>query len=466
MKDSNQFTPMNTEILSPSNSTTTSVNQLTFPNEPLNVNYQTEYNNQPKKDWGPLFSHDPAIYYDDMSGFYYTYSTDAGPGSNKTPGGQIRRSKDLIHFEYIGEALADGVPEEVKKHTNAIGVWAPDIIKVGSEYRLYYSCSTFGSRVSAISLAISNSPEGPFTHKGIVIKTTEDSPVNAIDANLVVDEITQEQYLVYGSFWDGIRMLKLDTDTGFACEEGYGMRIASRIQSVDRAIEGPYIRYNEETGYYYLFVSYESLSNHYNVRVGRSKHITGPYLDYHGNEMTDLTLPPYKVGLKITTGYSFKKDTGWIALGHNSVLNQKGDWYMVCHARYEKEHYMHSLNVRKMFFNEEGWPVVSPCLYSGEVLQPITSKDLIGTYARIEFNNEVDQLFNIPIDMMLKEDQTFEFLDQTGTWSIQNYTLTLEYRNQKEQYFVIPSWDYEEWKETIAITGMNQDGICIWGKKL
>lgn len=441
-------------------------NSIMYPNEPNDKIDVKEIDFENKISWGGLFSHDPAIYFDETSGNYYSYSTDAGPNSNKFPGGQIRRSKDLIHFEYIGEALADGIPEEVMNHTNAQGVWAPDIIKVNDEYRLYYSCSTFGSRVSAISLATSDSPEGPFIHQGIVVKTTEKSPVNAIDANLILDEDTKEQYLLYGSFWDGIRMLRLDSATGFSVDEGYGIRIASRNASVDRAIEGPYIRYNKETKYYYLFVSYESLSNHYNVRVGRSKTITGPYLDYHGREMTDLISPASEVGLKITTGYSFKKDTGWIALGHNSVLNKKDDWYMVCHARYENNHHLHNLNVRKMFFTKDGWPLVSPCLYSGEVLQDIPPKLITGTYARINFNNEVDQLYNTPVTMTLEDDNTFHYDQISGTWVIEGFTLTLSHENTKEEFIIIPSWDYEEWKETLAITGMNQDGKCIWGKKL
>ena len=161
---------------------------------------------------GGLFSHDPAIYYDAEREYYYTYSTDAGPKSWERAGGQIRRSKDLIHFEYLGTALKDGlIPEEVMALTNARGIWAPDIIKEGGEYRLYYSASTFGSQHSVIGLAVADNPEGPFVHRGIVVHTTPDSPVNAIDANLVREEGTGQHYLVYGSFWGGIRLLKLDS---------------------------------------------------------------------------------------------------------------------------------------------------------------------------------------------------------------------------------------------------------------
>ena len=66
---------------------------------------------------GGLFSHDPAIFYDEKSKYYYIYSTDTAPKFREGIGGQIRRSKDLVHFEYIGTALKE-VPEEVKELTD------------------------------------------------------------------------------------------------------------------------------------------------------------------------------------------------------------------------------------------------------------------------------------------------------------------------------------------------------------
>jgi arabinan endo-1,5-alpha-L-arabinosidase len=415
------------------------------------------------------------VFYDDIRETYYIYSTDAGPGCDKEFGGQIRYSKDLIHFNYLTTALRENIPDEVREHTKAETIWAPDIIKYKDEYRLYYSASTFGSQYSAIGLAISDSPEGPFLPREIVIKTTPESPVNAIDANIVTDHITGQQYMVYGSFWDGIRLLRLNSETGLADEEGYGIRIASRPkESVDGAIEGPYIRYNNDTGYYYLFVSYESLSNHYNVRVGRSKGIAGPYLDFNGRDMLEHCDTPYDIGLKITSGYSFKPSTGWIAFGHNSVINRNGDWYLVCHARYESNQYLHNLHVHKMFWTKEGWPVVSPLMYAGEYLQTLSTKDIIGNYARIDFQNDVSNLFLTPQTFSLQESGICELSRNGnlihGTWELDQYKLMIKYdmdsRPIVEEHFIIPSWDYEENKGTLAFTGMDQYGHCSWGKKI
>lgn len=68
--------------------------------------------------------------------------------------------------------------------------------------------------------------------------------------------------------------------------------------SVQGAIEGPYIIYNPKFKKYYLFVSYDSLFNDYNVRVGRSDKITGPYVDYNGKLMTDIESPLLKLELR------------------------------------------------------------------------------------------------------------------------------------------------------------------------
>ena len=51
-----------------------------------------------------------------------------------------------------------------------------------------------------------------------------------------------------------------------------------------KSIEGPYILYDEESGYYYLFVSYGSLTREggYQMRVFRSKTVDGEYVDMNG----------------------------------------------------------------------------------------------------------------------------------------------------------------------------------------
>ena len=441
--------------------------KLTYPKEPPRVElYQGSLKaplTREEKDWKIFNTHDPHIFKDEESGYYYVYSTDLGKS-----GIHIRKSRDLIHWEYIGTGLTDGVPEEASKWSGAKGLWAPDIIKVNQEYRVYYSASTFGSQQSCIGLATSSSPEGPFEHKGLVIKTTDEAPVNAIDANLVIDHKTGEQYMVYGSFWGGIRIIKLDSKTGLAAEEGFGVSIAARPRAiVDTAVEGAYIRYNEKTDYYYLFVSYGSLSSDYHVRVGRSKDIKGPYVDYHDVEMTTIDEHPNHIGLKITSGYKFGNSEGWFALGHNSVLNDQGEWYLIHHTRPEVAPKWPYLQVRKMVWTEDGWPLVCPCPYSGESSQQISKEAIIGIYDRIEFNVDDPHLVTPSVKAYFKQDQTCLIGNMSGTWALEGeQRLVIRYGEEEERHQVLTAWDFENWKPTLMTTGLNSKGICCWMKQI
>ncbi len=441
--------------------------QLQYPNEPekfeLYLNgFKEELTRQPS-DWKTFNAHDPHIFKDEESGVYYVYSTDLGQ-----PGIHIRKSVDLIHWDFIGTGLVDGVPKEANEWSQARGLWAPDIIKVGNEYRIYYSASTFGSQQSCIGLAVSHHPEGPFISKGLVVKSTPQSLINAIDANIAVDHQTGEQYLVYGSFWGGVSILKLDKKTGFAAEEGIGKRIASRPRAgVDTSVEGGYVIYNPDTDYYYLFVSYGSLSSDYNVRVGRSRNICGPYLDFQGVDLTQHDENPNAIGFKITTGYKFSDDPGWFALGHNSVLNDEGNWYLIHHARPDVGPTWPYLQVRKMVWSKEGWPLVSPSCYAGEKLQPINERCLVGSYERIEIDPLTADRVTVSKTVYFKQDQTCLINEQVGTWHlVGDQTLIISYGNHEEEHIVMTAWDDQKWKPTIVTTGLNEEGICCWMKQI
>src|SRR5687767_3190766 len=75
------------------------------PAEPFDINSITDtypsitsLDNRHK--WGPYNVHDPSIIKDGE--YYYCYSTDAGYGIEVPAGHQIRRSKDLVEWEFVG----------------------------------------------------------------------------------------------------------------------------------------------------------------------------------------------------------------------------------------------------------------------------------------------------------------------------------------------------------------------------
>lgn len=418
--------------------------------------------------WTINNAHDPAIIKTDQG--YYVYSTDVKTGGELRPGVMVRKSTDLIHWNWVQYALP-GIPKEAEAWSSATNLWAPDIIKMGDTYRMYYSASTFGSTRSAIGLQTSSSPEGPWKDEGLVVKTGEHDKLNAIDANPVLDA-EGNPWMVYGSFFGGIYITPLDLQTGKLKESGYGKNIAARDRATeDGAVEGPYIVYNPMFRKYYLFVSYDSLFEDYNVRVARSDSITGPYVDMNGHDMADTSyLPQYEIGNKVLGGYRFSEGEGWVAPGHNSVLKDGADYYIVHHARGETDKSWPYLHVRKILWTAEGWPVVSPERYAGEKEQDIPKRLLSGNWERIVIRQEVDgQVEAEPLRLEDGGRATSGSLE--GHWSFDGKrTLTMDWSDTsegtKEELLLLPSWDWELGRHTLIFTGMNEKGISIWGKRI
>lgn len=407
---------------------------------------------------GLWMTHDPAIFRDPGSGNYYIYST----------GALCRRSTDLLHWENLGKVVSDP-PKESINWTKSHDIWAPDIVKAGAEYRLYCSNSSWGVRQSCIFLAVSDRPEGPFLPKGCVLKTNDALPVNGIDANIIEDARTGEQYLLYGSFWGGCHILLLDKATGLAAEDGIGTCLAKRPAWTDCAIEGPYMIYLPETDYYYLFVSYGSLKSDYNIRIGRSRHIKGPFLDYHGREMTDINDDDNSVGLMISCGYRWFNGTPYMAPGHNSVLCDEKGMFVVSHIRemnFTDEPEPSTLQIRRLYLTPDEWLIAAAQPYTGETLQPLAVEDLTGHYERIALTPAVPQGIMCAHPMRLMENSRMECCSVTGFWKMTGpYTLTLQYGNTTESVIASPAWDRELDRPTIMLSGLSDRGVCTWYKK-
>ncbi len=418
--------------------------------------------------WG---AHDPAVFRDPVTGEYFAFCTHKN----------VYRSPDLISWTRA-EGVFGEVPDEAFAWTNSRGMWAPDIIKVGNEYRMYCSNSSFGVRLSCIYLAVSDRPEGPYTPRGIVIKTNSHSPVNAIDANLVCDEATGEQYMVYGSFWGGIRMIKLDQKTGLAADKteaedgrtadsALGISIASRPEWCDGGVEGAYVRYNKKTGYYYLFVSYGSLSSDYNIRVGRSRSVTGPYLDYNGRPMTDPDDYDCKTGTMIACGYRFDDTRGWMGPGHNSVIEAKpGNWFLVCHIRPYAVygHAMSTMAVRRIVW-VDGWPLISPENYAGESEQPIPHDEVAGRYEWITLSPTIPQsvIGSAPATLTVSDTMHISSITRCKWRLSDGSRLDIDMLGgHKVRGVVLPAWDHEKSRPTLVFTGISNDGIAVWAKRV
>ena len=251
-----------------------------------------------------LESHDPGLMKDPVTGWYLSYCTDSKPKQ----GIPLRRSRDLVHWEYLDTVLDEASIEQAKQNGNrkpTPSFWAPFVEYTHGEYRMYYSSTrAFGSSESKIWLAVSQKPEGPFVNRGVVMDTwdTDDTLPNAIDAH-IVDTPQGEKYMIYGSFFGGIFAKQLDPQTGMPLNgnaRDLGTLLARKGHNTVDGPEGAAVIYNPEEEYYYLFLSYGWLGDGYDIRVARSRTVTGPYVDFQGRSMIGDTM-----GVKLAGSYQF-----------------------------------------------------------------------------------------------------------------------------------------------------------------
>ena len=353
--------------------------------------------------WGTYNVHDPACV--KVGDTFYMYSTDAIYNENpeevaklNLPFGyiQVRKSKDLINWEFVGWAFPE-IPEAAKMHVhNAAGgegatnIWAPYLVPYKDRFRLYYCVSAFGRSTSYIGLAESDSPEGPWVQKGAVVTTDAQSEMNAIDPSIVLTD-NGEQWMVYGSFFGGLYEVQLDPVTGLPLRKGdKGHCVARRANGMKDNIEAPEILYHPELKQYYLFVSYDPLMTTYNLRVGRSASPEGPFLDMFGQDMREET-NNYPI---ITHPYRFNNHPGWAGTAHCGVVNDNGTFFLMHQGRLSPQNLMMDLHVRQLFWTKSGWPVASPERYAGTTSKMISRDDLVGKWEIIlirpaEYNRDL-----------------------------------------------------------------------------
>jgi arabinan endo-1,5-alpha-L-arabinosidase len=178
----------------------------------------------------------------------------------------------------------------------------------------------------------------------MVVRTQDGDGYNAIDPAVFHDN-DGSLWLSFGSFWSGTKLIQLDPQTG--------KRIApdSKLYSTayNESIEASYLCRHED--YYYLFVNWgtccRGTNSTYNIRIGRSKTVTGPYLDKAGVEMLHKG---GSVFLGTTNG-------PLIGPGHSGTLNAEGKTWFT--SDFEGDIRMNgraTLAIMPLRWNADGWP--------------------------------------------------------------------------------------------------------------
>lgn len=438
----------------------------------------------PQPEFRNVAVHDPSIIKAE-DGYFYVY------GSHMA----AARSKDLMSWDMIstnattGCTLVENVQEQMHEALSwakSKTFWAPDVQQLkDGKYYMYYCCCEGSSPLSALGLAVSDKPEGPFVDKGVFLKSGAPG-YNATYYPNVVDPHTffdkdGKLWMVYGSFSGGIFILEMDDETGFPLEgQGYGKKLLGKNHA---RIEGPYILYSPDTDYYYLFLSFGGLgvNEGYNIRVCRSRTPDGPYVDARGEDMircggkngTFFNDPDYEpYGVKLMGGYRFAPcdtDTNRMTIayrspGHNSAYydEETGRYFLIFHTRFANSGESHSVRVHQFYMNEDGWPVVSPLRYGGEMPAPIDAANQPGLYKALLHEHDINKTEHNSVLVTLHKDGTVTG-DLTGAWSCadgRNVTITLdgiEYRGVMHT-----AWDAGQSVWSTCISALDDTGSALW----
>lgn len=296
--------------------------------------------------------HDPSLIR--QGGTYYIFSTAGRPDA---PGPQIaiRTSRDLLAWKRAG-AVFNEMPAWVHSAVpEAKGLWSPDVQFFNGKYWLYYAASTPGSNVSAIGVATNATldpaaPNYKWEDQGEVLRSRRSDKFNAIDPSLTVDA-QGAPWLVYGSFWDGIMLVRLNPATGKPAAGTRRGNIAWRPapDGAPQQIEAANIVYR--AGWYYLIASYDlccggTQSNYY-TSYGRSRAITGPYLD--------------KRGRSLARGYAtnlirvFPPTEPMKGPGGGSVLRDGAQDYIAYQAYDQGNKGIATLRIAPLVWDADGW---------------------------------------------------------------------------------------------------------------
>ncbi len=212
---------------------------------------------------GKPYIHDPSTIME-CDGKYYTFGTGGG--------GLI--SED--GWTWNGGGVRPG------------GGAAPDAIKIGDRYLIAYSATGGGLGGGHAGRVLTmwnktldpNSPDFAYTEPIEVAHSLDDEDCDAIDAGLLLDPTTGRLWLTYGTYFGFIRIVELDPKTGKRVEGNEPVNIAIDCEATD-------LMYRN--GWYYLLGTHgtccDGPNSIYNIVVGRSRNVTGPYLDNMGRDM-------------------------------------------------------------------------------------------------------------------------------------------------------------------------------------
>ncbi len=233
---------------------------------------------------------------------------------------------------------------------------APDVIHLGDRYYLYIAANIGAQPKAAINLLSSktldpDSPDYKWEEGGVIASSDGIEDCNAIDPGVFLDPGDGRLWLVYGSYFGYIRLVELDAKTG--------TRLHPNDKPVDLAINCEASDMIFHDGWYYLLATHGSCcrgaDSGYNIRVGRSRKVTGPFLDHEGIDMI-------QGGGKLLIGSGGRV----IGPGHFGLIDP-GDGVQKFSLHYEADLERGAasvLDIRPLLWRD-GWPAAGENFRSG-----------------------------------------------------------------------------------------------------
>ena len=420
------------------------------------------------------------------------------------------RSDDLLRWEGYADLVTPQNPlfedvtvelAEALAWANADTLWAPDVQEtVDGRYRMYYCACEGSSPRSAMGTAIADRVEGPYRDEGIFLRSgmwdepSEDGTIydaqvhpNVIDPHAFVDAEGRHR-LVYGSYSGGIFLLELDPDTGHPVPgQGYGIHLVGGNHA---RIEAPYILHSRRSGYYYLLLTFGGLdaAGGYNVRLGRSRDVEGPYLDPMGQDLRearadpdlplfdDVSIEPFAAKLlgnhRFADGPQEGVGAGCVSPGHVSAWSdeEERDIFLFLHSRFPGTGEMHQVRVHRMHLSADGWLVVSPHRYAGEAASDARSsrlhrEELAGDWQLVDHGRAISPELVESRPIRLHPDGSITGA-RSGTWRLEGASrATLDVDDMTYRGVFTRGWREDAGAWTVFFSVLGADGRALWGRQ-
>ena len=285
---------------------------------------------------------DPTIWQAD-DGLYYCIATNP------------RRS--LVSNDLFSWSMSDISPIDAESWKTMSSIahnyWAPDVTKVGGK-RLMYITLYNSAEDSNIAVLQESSP-CQFQYKGIITRGRETGIEDTIDPEVVTDPKTGRVWMFFGSV-GGIHRIELTSD-GLSVKEGAKYQHVAGLtvhKCPDRSqvFEGSYLHWHK--GYWYLFVSSGYYGNHtYQLQVGRSKELTGEFLNREGKPMVEGFATPV---------LHSDEDDNFFGPGHCgeicTAIDDNEYIFYHCHVRESQRPGQRPLFMSRIQWDKDGWPYI------------------------------------------------------------------------------------------------------------